>query len=129
MKRKVVEMTVIFDSVINVLFGITLITFHNYVESLISSSVVLSPWLWILIGFILVLYGIWQFIIYYKNKINKKAELFCSVIAWFFFIILTYALIFIDLDLFPNAIIILWILNFYILAGGLFFMWAYNQKS
>jgi len=128
MKRKLVRMTVIFDSVINVLLGMTLIISHNYIESLISPSRVLKQWLWIVIGLILILYGIWQFIIYYKNRINKKAELFSSAIAWLFFIILTYALVYEDFDLYPNATIVLWILNFYILAGGLFFMWASNQK-
>ena len=129
MKRKLVKMTIIFDSIINLLFGVTLIILHDIIESLISPSKVLDQWLWILIGLVFLLYGIWQFIIYYLNRINKKVELISSVIAWFFFIILTYALIYLDFDLFPIATTILWILDFYILMGGLFFLWAYRQKG
>ena len=89
MKRKLVKMTIIFDSIINLLFGVTLIILHDIIESLISPSKVLDQWLWILIGLVFLLYGIWQFIIYYLNRIKKKVELISSVIAWFFFIILT----------------------------------------
>ncbi len=129
MKRKLVKMTIIIDSIVNLLFGVTLIIFHDIIESLISPSKVLNQWLWILIGLVFLLYGIWQFIIYYLNRINKKVELISSVIAWIFFIILTYALIYLDFDLFPIATTILWILDFYILLGGLFFFWAYSQKE
>jgi len=129
MKRKLVKLTIIFDSIVNLLLGATLIIFHDIVESLISPSEVLTPWLWILTGLVFLLYGIWQFIIYYLNRINKKVELISSVIAWIFFIILTYALIYLDFDLFPIATTILWILDFYILFGGLFFLWAYSQKE
>ena len=129
MKRKLVKMTIIIDSIVNLLFGVTLIILHDIIESLISPSKVLNQWLWILIGLVFLLYGIWQFIIYYLNRINKKVELISSVIAWIFFIILTYALIYLDFDLFPIATTILWILDFYILMGGLFFLWAYSQKG
>lgn len=129
MKRKLVKLTIIFDSIVNLLLGATLIIFHDIVESLISPSEVLTQWLWILTGLVFLLYGIWQFIIYYLNRINKKVELISSVIAWIFFIILTYALIYLDFDLFPIANTILWILDVYILFGGLFFLWAYSQKE
>jgi len=129
MKRKLVKMTIIFDSIVNLILGATLIFFHDIIESLISPSKVLTQWLWILIGLVFLLYGIWQFIIYYLNRINKKVELISSVIAWIFFIILTYALIYLDFDLFPIANTILWILDVYILLGGLFFLWAYSRKE
>jgi hypothetical protein len=129
MKRKLVKMTIIFDSIVNLLLGVALIIFHDIIESLISPSKVFNQWSWILIGLVLLLYGIWQFIIYYLNRINKKVELISSVIAWIFFIILTYALIYLDFDLFPIATAILWILDFYILMGGLFFLWAYSKKG
>ena len=129
MKRKLVKLTIIFDSIVNLLLGAALIIFHDIIESLISPSEVLTQWLWILTGLVFLLYGIWQFIIYYLNRINKKVELISSVIAWIFFIILTYALIYLDFDLFPIANTILWILDVYILFGGLFFLWAYSQKE
>ena len=107
MKRKLVKMTIIFDSIVNLLFGAALIILHDFIESLISPSKVLNQWVWNLIGLVFLLYGIWQFIIYYFNRINKKVELISSVIAWIFFIILTYSLIYLDFDLYPIATTIL----------------------
>lgn len=129
MKNKLIKTAFVFDAALNLLLGIALIFFHATIEALLSPSQVMSRGLWIFIGLCLLLYGIWQSVIYYLNRINKKVELISGLIAWILFLVLSYALLFIDLDLFPTAFIILWIMNFYILSGGFFFFWAYKQSG
>lgn len=129
MKNKLVKIAFLFDTGLNLLLGIVLIFFHDFAQALLSPSQVMSNGLWIFIGICLLLYGIWQSVIYYFNRINKNVVLISGFVAWLLFLVLTYALLFMELDLFPTPFIILWIMNFYILSGGLFFFWAYKQSG
>jgi uncharacterized membrane protein YdjX (TVP38/TMEM64 family) len=88
----------------------------------------MSRGLWILIGIVLLLYGIWQSIIILQKRIDKNVELISGFIAWLFFLILAYALLFMQLDIYPIPYIILWVSNGYIFGGGIFFFWAYKQS-
>ena len=89
----------------------------------------MGTWLWVVVGMVLLGYGIWQSMLIYHNKIDKRAELISGLIAWLFFVILGYALLFLKLDIYPTAYIILWVTNGYIFLGGVFFIWAYKYTD
>jgi hypothetical protein len=129
MKNNLVKNAIFFDAGFNLLLGLAIIFFHNLIESWLSPSQVMTRGLWIFIGIVLLLYGVWQSIIILQKRIDKSVELISGIIAWVFFIILAYVLLFVGLDLYKTPYIVLWVTNVYIFIGGIFFFWAYKQTD
>ena len=121
--------SILFDAGFNMLLGLGIILFYRFFESWLSPAQIMTKWFWALIGIVLLLYGSWQLKILIQRRIDKTAELISGIIAWIFFFILTYVLLFAGLDLYPTPYLVLWIADVYIVFGGIFFFWAYLQSN
>ena len=62
-----------------------------------------------------------------KNKFGKNAQLFSCIMSWIPFLILTYALVFMNFKLFITARIIIWIGNLYMFTLGLLYFISYRK--
>lgn len=117
----------VFDTFLNWILGILFIFFYRPVELFISGSTLLPDILWIIIGFALLLFGIWQTYIIMTQKFSKNAQLFSGFMAWICFLILTYALVFMNFEIYVPAAIAIWTGNVYMFILGCLYFSSYRK--
>jgi len=117
----------VFDLFLNWILGILFIFFFRLMESLIGHSQLLPGYLWIIIGTGLLFFGIWQTYIVIGKKFDKNTRLFSSIMAWACFLLLTYAMVFMNFEIYYIARIVIWIGNLYMFFLGLLYLISYRN--
>jgi hypothetical protein len=134
MKHAVVKQTLmykffLFDTFFNWALGIVFLFFYHPVEKLMSNGTLLPDFVWIIMGAAWLLFGIWQTYIVIGNRFGRKVWLFGCITAWGPFLALTYALVFMNFDLFIAARIIIWAGNLYMCLLGALYLKSYLEPA
>lgn len=119
----------LFDTYVNWGLGILFLFFHDQAEKWMSNEALLPDYLWICIGAIFLLFGWWQTYIVLKNKFGRFARLFGFITAWLSVLVLTYALVFMNFNLFPEARLIIWVGNLYMFILGGLYLGSYLKST
>jgi hypothetical protein len=108
----------LFDTFFNWALGIMFLFFFRPLERLMSKGPLLPDYLWIIIGAVLLLYGIWQTYVVLSGTFSRNVRLFCCITAWGPVLLLSYALLFMGFDLYLAAHVLIWTGNIYMLVLG-----------
>jgi hypothetical protein len=90
-----------------------------------SMETLLPIYLWIIIGAIFLVFAWWQTYVLIKNKFNRFTRLFGFITAWLSVLVLTYALVFMNFNLYMEARLIIWVGNIYMFILGIFYLRSY----
>jgi hypothetical protein len=119
----------LFDTFVNWGLGILFLFFYHPAEKLMSDGPLLPDFIWIIMGAAWLLFGIWQTYIVIANRFSRTVRLFGCITAWGPFLALTYALIFMNFDLFMEARIIIWVGNLYMCLLGALYLKSYLEPA
>jgi hypothetical protein len=120
-KRTIAYRFFVFDTYLNWGLGFLFLFFYKYAEKWMSAESLLPDYLWICIGAVFMVFAWWQTYVLTKNIFGRFARFFGFATAWLSVLVLTYALVFMDFDLFVEARLIIWVGNFYMfILGGIY---------
>lgn len=103
------------DMLLNWVLGIVLIAAPGMAGSLLSRTPLFPPLVYRLIGVVFVLFAAWQTWIVRRGTVGAPGLIFAALMALVPVILLTSALLFGRLPLYPLASVLLWIGNLYML--------------
>lgn len=110
------------DMLLNWLLGAALLAFPQGVDRLIGQAPVLPVPVYRLLGAAFVLFAAWQTWVVRQGKIGPAGLIFAALMALIPFVLLTIALVFVDLPLRPLWRIILWAGNIYMFGLGSWYL-------
>jgi hypothetical protein len=124
-KRTIAYRFFVFDTYFNWGLGILFLFFYKNAENWMSMETLLPIYLWIIIGAIFLVFAWWQTYVLIKNKFNRFTRLFGFITAWLSVLVLTYALVFMNFNLYMEARLIIWVGNIYMFILGIFYLRSY----
>lgn len=124
--RKELTLKIIqYDSYLNWFLGIFFIANPNLLLSYFSPYLQLPFSFWLLLGVGFILFAFWQtFFIIRPNKINSTQLQAAAALAWLPVLALTFFLALIPYVFYPNALLLLWIANIYMLLLGAWYLYV-----
>jgi hypothetical protein len=122
LKEFTLNKIIFYDMILNFFLGFGFIFFYKNFEKLISPEKVLPVLIWRLIGIGFIFFAGWQTKVLSKKNINSKELIFASLMALIPVIMLSYALIFMNFNLYLWSRIVFWIGNIYMLILGSWYM-------
>lgn len=126
-KKSISYKLFLFDTFFNWFLGIIFLFFYRFFEDLIGNEPLLPDIIWIIIGAGLLLFSIWQTYTVLIKRISKNLFLFSCIMAWIPFIMLTYALAFMEFALKTEARIFIWIGDLYMFILGFFYFQQWHK--
>ena len=120
-KRTIAYRFFVFDTYFNWGLGILFLFFYKNAQMWMSTETLLPDYLWIILGAIFLVFAWWQTYVLFKNKFGRFARLFGFATACLSVLVLTYALVFMNFNLYVEARLIIWVGNIYMfILGGIY---------
>jgi hypothetical protein len=112
------------DMLLNWCLGAALTFFPAATDHLIGTSPVAAPVFYTVIGVLFLLFAAWQTTVIARRRMGPPALIFAAVMAEGPVVLLTAALLFIDLPLRPGWRAALWAGNVYMLFLGVWYLFV-----
>ena len=110
------------DTVLNWFLGSVLVFFPSLADSALGRHPLMPVVVYQVIGGGFLLFAAWQTVILIRQKLGPRALAFAALLAEVPVILLTVALVFMSLDMFPVWRVVLWVGNGYMLLLGVWYI-------
>ena len=123
-KKELTLQIIRYDSYLNWFLGVFFLANPDLFLSFFTPQLQLPYSFWLVLGIGFLLFALWQtFFIIRPNKINACQLQTAAVLAWLPVLALTYLLALMPSIFYPNALLLLWIANIYMLLLGAWYLY------